>query len=210
MNPEIWMLRTQMDAGPAKSRARRTISIDRWSMSMVLTRAQLIDFRTFFHETLRHGAAAFDWVDPIDGSTEREARIVGEYSVEPLDARAKWEVAFDVEFLPIVVAGPTPGDPPDPPGGGHDFLRGGDPFAVLAEEAFDFLEPAITQPLIAEAVAAPPDLNVVLFGNIGGGFDGTEAFENEGSLFESNPYADIAPPGTVVQLENMAIGGGVS
>lgn len=210
LNPEVWKLRTQMDAGPAKVRRRRTISIDRWSMSMVLTTAQLVTFRTFFHDTIEQGSAAFDWLDPIDGTTEREARIVGEYSVEPLDARAKWEVSFEVEFLPIAVPGVTPPAPGDPPGGGHDFLRGGDPGAVLAEDAFDFLEEALVQPLIAEAVAAPPDLNVILFSNIGGGFDGMEAFENEDSFFEPIPFAEIAPPGVVIQLANLVPGGAVS
>lgn len=210
LNPEVWKLRTQMDAGPAKVRRRRTISIDRWSMSMVLTSAQLTTFRTFFHDTIQQGSAAFDWVDPIDGTTDREARFLESYSVEPIDARAKWEVSFEVEFLPIAVPGVTPPAPGDPPGGGHDFLRGGDPFAMLGEEAFDFLEEAIVQPLIAEADSAPPNLNVVLFSNIGGGFDGFVPAEDEGSSFEPIPYADIAPPGTVVQLENMAVGEGVS
>jgi len=197
LNPEVWKLRTQMDAGPAKVRRRRTISIDRWSMSMVLTSAQLTTFRTFFHDTIEQGTAAFDWVDPIDGTTEREARIVGEYSVEPIDARTRWEVSFEVEFLPIAVPGVTPPAPGDPPGGGHDFLRGGDPFTVLGDDVFDFLEEAIVQPLIAEADVAPPNLNVILFSNIGGGFDGFEAVEDEEASFDAVPYSAPASPGAI-------------
>lgn len=211
LQPQVWTARTQMDAGPAKLRRRRTVHLDVWSMAMVITSAQLITFREFFHNTSQQGTLAFDWVDPIDGTTEREFRFSGQYSVEPLDTRQRWEVTFEVEVLPLVVGGGTPPTPTDPPGGGHAFLNTGNPGDYPIGGSDDnALEDAIVQSIIFEADTPPPDINVVLFANVGGGFDGMVPFENEDALVASVPNPDAVPPGTIIQLENMAVDTGVS
>jgi len=58
------ILATQMDAGPAKYRRRYRASIRNFSLSLMLTSAQLTTFDTFFESTLEGGALPFDWVHP--------------------------------------------------------------------------------------------------------------------------------------------------
>ena len=58
------LLRTPMDAGPAKTRRRFTAGIKPVKAQMDLTAAQAATFETFFDVTLKAGALAFDWVLP--------------------------------------------------------------------------------------------------------------------------------------------------
>lgn len=118
-SPTSATIRSSVDAGPDKVRRRSTIVIDKWSLGLIVSGAQLTTFKTFFHSTCQSGAIAFDWKDPHTGA-EREFRFVGEYRVNPLMSRLvggteKWELDFDVEALPIAAAGPPPPPPPPTP-----------------------------------------------------------------------------------------------
>lgn len=62
------VIRTPMDAGPAKSR-RRFSAVSRYlSTDLILTGEQRATFDTFFDETLADGSLTFDMEDPKDGA----------------------------------------------------------------------------------------------------------------------------------------------
>lgn len=63
--PDV-VLRTPMDAGPAKVRRRYTTNVRPVQGQLVpMTRAQVEIFKTFFNESLAGGSLAFDWIDPL-------------------------------------------------------------------------------------------------------------------------------------------------
>lgn len=59
---------SQNEAGPKKTRQRYTAVEDPISGSMLLTIAQYAIFKTFFQETISHGAVAFNMPDPHGGT----------------------------------------------------------------------------------------------------------------------------------------------
>lgn len=61
------MLRTQMDAGPAKARRRFTAAPRPLTGDIIVTAAQLIFFRAWYDSVLLGGTLRFGWVEP--GST---------------------------------------------------------------------------------------------------------------------------------------------
>lgn len=70
-------VRTEMDAGPAKSRARFTAASRYFDCEVLLdTAAKRATFETFFETTISMGSAEFDHVDPRDGTTQ-SFRFVG-------------------------------------------------------------------------------------------------------------------------------------
>ena len=75
-SPANLMIRSQMDAGPAKVRRRFTAGVKPIQGEIKLTEAQLDTFKTFFNDTLIGGTLRFDWIDPDDGTTEVEMRFV--------------------------------------------------------------------------------------------------------------------------------------
>jgi hypothetical protein len=58
-------IRSDMDTGPAKQRARFTAAVQQYEGALLLTGAQLATFKTFYENTLGQGAASFTWIDPI-------------------------------------------------------------------------------------------------------------------------------------------------
>lgn len=58
-------VRTPMDVGPPKQRARYTAVTQTYEGSLILTGAQLTTFYTFYNDTLGYGAVSFTWVDPV-------------------------------------------------------------------------------------------------------------------------------------------------
>ena len=59
-------VRSPMDTGPAKQRARFTAVTEMFDgAAEIMTGAQLATFKTFYNTTLGHGALSFTWVDPI-------------------------------------------------------------------------------------------------------------------------------------------------
>lgn len=58
------VLRTQMDAGPAKVRRRFTAGTRPFSVQVPLTATQVADFDSFFLNDIAAGALSFDWVHP--------------------------------------------------------------------------------------------------------------------------------------------------
>lgn len=91
------VLRTQMDAGPAKLRRRSTSAVRPMSVTLFLTKAQVATFDTFYVTTLSSGAALFNMYHPRTHVTG-EYRIVNQPMYTPMDEG--YSVRVDLELLP--------------------------------------------------------------------------------------------------------------
>lgn len=99
-------VRSQMDTGPAKQRARFTaVTYDFSGSAVTMTGAQLAIFEAFYSDDLGQGALSFTWKDPITdvsatlrfGKDEPEATCINP-AVDP-DARL-YRVTLPLEKLP--------------------------------------------------------------------------------------------------------------
>ena len=92
------VVRTSMDAGPAKVRRRFTAGVRALTVTLILDDTQRMTLDQFFVETLAGGALSFDFRVPSTGQTKR-VRIVGppEYG---LITPSKWRARLDLEVLP--------------------------------------------------------------------------------------------------------------
>ncbi len=63
------LLRSEMDAGPAKLRRRFTAGVRPVTTTLILTQTQKATLSTFFGTTLSGGALSFDWVLPNTATT---------------------------------------------------------------------------------------------------------------------------------------------
>ena len=57
------------EVGKGKRRRRSTYRSKLWSLSFIMTDAQLADFVAFFEDDLEDGALPFEWVYPRTGDT---------------------------------------------------------------------------------------------------------------------------------------------
>lgn len=94
--PQSQVIRTAMDAGPAKTRRRFTAASRNISVRYVLSAAQQAIFKAWWESDIAAGALPFDW--PHDGQTV-SARIVGEYQLSPLSDQI-WQLSLQIEVLP--------------------------------------------------------------------------------------------------------------
>ena len=96
-------LRTEMDVGPAKMRRRHTAAVRNITATTLLTGTQRATFDTFYKTTLSEGALAFDWVDPVDGTTT-SFRFVSPPPFEVVKggttATRLWRLTMNLEILP--------------------------------------------------------------------------------------------------------------
>jgi len=83
-----------MDAGPPKVRRRFTAGEEMIRLSYKMTGSQFTIFRTFFTDTLFHGALAYNCSSPITGGTV-EMRIATRPTYSRL-ASDLWQVSFTV------------------------------------------------------------------------------------------------------------------
>ncbi|MGE0256916.1 MAG: hypothetical protein AB7N54_20005 [Alphaproteobacteria bacterium] len=95
--PDV-MLRTQMDAGPAKVRRRFTAAVVPMQVTVPLTRTQVATLATFFNDTLEGGTLPFDWVHPRtqDAAT---FRFTAPPKPRPQSSMA-WLAVLQLEILP--------------------------------------------------------------------------------------------------------------
>lgn len=92
------VIRTPMEAGPAKTRPRSTAGVRTIGGTMLLTQAQTETFQTFFEDTVRFGALRFDFPDPRTGET-----AVVRFTRPPQlthVAGPTWSLRLDLEVLP--------------------------------------------------------------------------------------------------------------
>lgn len=92
------MLRTEMDAGPAKVRRRFTAGVRVLTLEVGLTTEQTETLDAFFVDTLQGGTLPFDWVHP---RTQDPAtfRFTAEPEYEPLGGEM-WIAVLPLEILP--------------------------------------------------------------------------------------------------------------
>lgn len=91
-------IRTQMDVGPAKLRARYTAEIVNFNISLVLTTPQRSTLETFYQTTTVFGSCPFDWDDFVNGGTA-EYRFITRPTYRNL-ADELWSTTFSMERLP--------------------------------------------------------------------------------------------------------------
>ena len=88
-------IRSEMDAGPAKSRRRFTCQVTPIKGQMVLTTAQKGYLKTFYNTTTAGGSLSFTF--PHDGADV--LRFVGPPVITPF-AAIDWMADFELEKLP--------------------------------------------------------------------------------------------------------------
>jgi hypothetical protein len=93
------LLRTQMDAGPAKVRRRFTAAPRPLWVMLRMTSAQVELFEAFVREDLQDGALPFGWVHP---RTQEPAmlRLTAPYVLAPQGRGLRWRVLLQLEVLP--------------------------------------------------------------------------------------------------------------
>lgn len=95
--PPNVLLRTQMDAGPAKVRRRFTAGVRIYSVAYLLTSTQLTTLDSFFVSDCKHGSVSFTWPHPRTG-----ANITVRFLEPPQYSSADqhWRVTCKFEELP--------------------------------------------------------------------------------------------------------------
>ena len=63
------LIRSSVDVGPAKVRPRYTTEVKRYTVPLLLTKAQVATLETFFTVTIVFGSLTFDWVDQRTGAS---------------------------------------------------------------------------------------------------------------------------------------------
>lgn len=97
-SPTDPVIRTDMDVGPAKRRARYTWAPRRFTVPLVLTTAQVATFETFYESTLGYGVDAFDWTHPRTLASVSFA-FVRRPDFAPIGA-GYWRTSLDLELQP--------------------------------------------------------------------------------------------------------------
>lgn len=99
--PQSQVLRSQMDAGPAKSRRRFTAAATDVPVQYLLSQAQVATFQDWFENDLAGGALPFDW-PPGRTRAAVSAQIVGDppYTLEPMGSGQWWRLAMQLEVQP--------------------------------------------------------------------------------------------------------------
>lgn len=92
------LIRTDMEAGPAKVRLRYTAVPEEFNISLVMTKTQFESFITFFKQTIHYGADIFLWKHPVTQTTSN-CRFTGMYNAVPHGIDFK--VTIPMEILPV-------------------------------------------------------------------------------------------------------------
>ena len=92
-------VRTEMEAGLDKVRARYTSGDDDFQQTLGMTSAQIDTFKTFYRTTLSYGTLSFTWVHPRTqaAKTFRFLKPPPRYVNEGGDA---WLARFALEIVP--------------------------------------------------------------------------------------------------------------
>lgn len=93
------LLRSQMDAGPAKQRRRFTAAVTPIAGSIMIPAAQVPDFQAFFESTLMLGALPFEWTHPRTGAL-KNFRFTEPPELVPQAGGAWWRIGMKLEVLP--------------------------------------------------------------------------------------------------------------
>lgn len=91
------LLRSSVDAGPAKVRRRFTAGVQPVTGNLLLTGAELAYLRTFYDTTLLGGSLRFTWREPVT-LTSKEFRFTSPLKWSCADGY--YEVSLELEMLP--------------------------------------------------------------------------------------------------------------
>ncbi len=93
------LLRTPMDAGPAKVRRRFTSGVRQIQGDILVTSSQLSTFKTFYNTMLLYGTLRFNWTDPDDQTTSVEMRFTAPPSWVPAGYGGHFRISMALEIL---------------------------------------------------------------------------------------------------------------
>jgi hypothetical protein len=90
------VIRTQMDAGPVKTRRRYTANTKTFTGKMLLSPAQRLILEQFYHTALADGALRFNFTNPQTLQAQ-EFRFTDDYTEEAVDGL--FEISLSLERL---------------------------------------------------------------------------------------------------------------
>lgn len=93
------LLRSSMDTGPAKRRARFTAAPKELTVTIVMTSAEVDIFETFYVTTLGNGALKFTYFNPRTEAVEEVAFTRSPPPIVP-DGPTTYLVTLPLEILP--------------------------------------------------------------------------------------------------------------
>lgn len=93
------VIRSTVDVGPPKLRARYTVAPQVFNVAFAITDAQKATLKTFFSSTLTFGVLPFDWSHP-DLGTAIELSFRGVPPVYSAIGGGMWRVAFQLYEVP--------------------------------------------------------------------------------------------------------------
>lgn len=92
------VVETETDGGPKKRRRRYTRAVEKLSLPLTLTEAQVATLKTFHTTTLADGILPFEMVHPRTGLTH-EFTWTSPWSVTE-GTRGLYRIAIELEYLP--------------------------------------------------------------------------------------------------------------
>lgn len=96
--PPDTRLRTQMDAGPPKTRRRWQTGVRKLTVDLLLSKDQVAILETFIFTTLEGGSLPFDWTHPRTGaSTSFMLESIPKYSAV---THSLFQTSLSLEILP--------------------------------------------------------------------------------------------------------------
>lgn len=98
-SPPDVLIRTQMDAGPARVRPRYTAGVRPIIGEIVCTPTQVATLDTFYVTTLLQGSLPFDWISGRTGATVAY-RFVKPPTYQPDGSKELWLVKLELEMMP--------------------------------------------------------------------------------------------------------------
>lgn len=100
-SPQSQVLRSQMDAGPAKTRRRFTAGTTDVAFAVNLTPDQVETFETFYDSDIAAGSLPFDIEHPRKKTTV-SVRMKGDqpYTLAPVGSGALYRLTMTLEVLP--------------------------------------------------------------------------------------------------------------
>lgn len=93
------LIRSQMEAGPAKVRRRFTSGPRNFDCQLYLSPAQVETLDGFYVSTLAGGALSFDWKHPRTQAAVT-FRFIEPPSYKPVKRGAAWQASLRLEVLP--------------------------------------------------------------------------------------------------------------
>ena len=91
------LVRTNMDAGPAKVRRRFTAAVETYAGSMTMDSTQKSAFKVFYQTTTKMGSLTIEFPNPVSIGTI-DVRFVGTPTYKALE-NSYWTVSFSIEEI---------------------------------------------------------------------------------------------------------------